>query len=110
MSSKLLENIAIHYNYVWERYAGKVISIGSLGGAIYTGTLLSEGPEKPRFRDTAMFVGWGAIAGALGSFLLLGTYPVAIPAAVFVGPIHLYNEYKYESKRIKSRTDTHELK
>ena len=110
MSKLLLENIAIHCNYVWERFFGTIVGLGTLGGAIYVGRIAGEGDEKPRFRDTAMFVAYGAVTGAAGSLFLLATYPIAIPAAVFVGPIHMYNKHKYESKRIKSRTDKHELK
>ncbi len=107
MSSKLLENILTHYNYVWERFFGTIVGLGTLGGAIYVGTVAGQGCYKPRFRDTAMFVGYGAVAGAAGSLFLLATYPIAIPAAVFVGPIHMYNKHKYESRQPKKN---HELK
>ena len=107
--NKVFENIIFHYHYVWERYAGRTISIGSLGGAIYTGTIAGDGPEKPRLRDTAMLTGYGAVMGGFGSFLLLCTYPVSIPVAAFVGPIHLYNKYKFESK-LNNVNNNHELK
>lgn len=107
--NKVFENIIFHYHYVWERYAGRIISIGSLGGAIYVGTIAGDGSKKPKLKDTAILAGYGAVVGGSCSLLLLVSYPVSIPVAAFVGPIHLYNKYKYESK-LNNVNNNHELK
>ena len=102
--NRILTRISANYDYMWSRHAGTIISVGTLGGAIYSGTLLSEGPTKPKFGDTALFTVYGALTGAASSLFLLATYPVAIPVTAFVGPIHMYNKHKFESKQQKARS------
>ena len=107
--NKVFENIIFQYYYVWERHLGTIVGIGTVGGAIYVGTIAGDGSKKPKLKDTAILAGYGAVSGAAGSIILLATYPVLVPAAVFVGPIHLYNKYKYESK-LNNVNNNHELK
>lgn len=74
--------------------AGGTFFGGVVGGVSATGTYYAD----PRLVDTVVYAGAGAVCGALVGIVGPVLLPVIIPTAALVGPIHMYNKYRWENR------------
>lgn len=83
-----------------DRNFNRSIVGGSFIGAVAGGIWLQD-EFKPRIGDTVFRATAGAVAGGITGVIGPVILPVAFPIIAFIGPIHLYNKYRWE-KSVKN--------